>query len=82
VVVPGFPSDGSDNETLLDAAELASHFSSARQEPVSEVSTTWCKYVRSAGKNPGAVTFSQERTIRLRRQPERLARLLATERKP
>jgi predicted ribosome quality control (RQC) complex YloA/Tae2 family protein len=81
VVVPAFPPDGSDNETLLDAAELARHFSAARDEPVAEVSATSCKYVRRAGKAPGAVTYSQERTIQLRREPGRLARLLATERR-
>jgi predicted ribosome quality control (RQC) complex YloA/Tae2 family protein len=81
VVVPGIGDDGPDGELLLDAAELAAHFSAARDEPSAEVAWTRCKYVRKVRDTPGAVTFSQERTIALRREPDRLARLLATERK-
>jgi predicted ribosome quality control (RQC) complex YloA/Tae2 family protein len=83
VVVPGTGEAGPDGETLLDAAELAAHFSAARGEAFVEVASTRCKYVRKAkGAAPGAVTFSQERTIGLRHEPERLTRLLASEQRP
>jgi predicted ribosome quality control (RQC) complex YloA/Tae2 family protein len=69
-----------DGETLLDAAHLAAHFSDARGEPQVDVVSTRAKYVRKAkGAAPGAVTYSQERTILLRLEPPRLERLLASE---
>ncbi len=69
-----------DGETLLDAAHLAAHFSDARGDPVVEVVSTRAKYVRKPrGSAPGAVVFSQERTIALRIEARRLERLLASE---
>ncbi|GEJ58608.1 NFACT RNA binding domain-containing protein [Anaeromyxobacter diazotrophicus] len=69
-----------DGETLLDAAHLAVHFSDARNEPQVEVVATRAKYVRKVkGAAPGAVTYSQERTILLRVERERVERLLAAE---
>ena len=69
-----------DGETLLDAAHLAAHFSDARGEPQVEVVATAAKYVRKVkGAAPGAVTYSQERTILLRVERGRLERLLASE---
>ena len=69
-----------DEETLLDAAHLAAHFSDGRGEPQIEVVATRAKYVRKAkGAAPGAVTYSQERTILLRVEPARVERLLASE---
>ena len=38
------------------------------------------RYVRKAKGAPGAVTFTQEKTIALRLEPERLTRLVKTER--
>ncbi|HZZ86279.1 MAG TPA: NFACT RNA binding domain-containing protein [Anaeromyxobacteraceae bacterium] len=71
---------GPDQETLLDAAHLAAHFSDARGEPLVEVTYTRAKYVRKAkGSPPGAVTYSQDRTLNLRIEPARTARLLAEE---
>jgi predicted ribosome quality control (RQC) complex YloA/Tae2 family protein len=71
---------GPDGETLLDAAHLAAHFSDARGEGQVEVVATRAKYVRKPkGSPPGAVTFSQERTILLRVEPARIERLLASE---
>ncbi len=71
---------GPDQETLLDAAHLAAHFSDARGEPVVEVTHTRAKYVRKAkGSPPGAVTYSQDRTLNLRVEPARTERLLAVE---
>jgi len=69
-----------DQETLLDAAHLAAHFSEARGEPQVDVAYTLTKHVRKPrGSAPGGVTFSQDRTILLRLEPERLERLLAFE---
>jgi predicted ribosome quality control (RQC) complex YloA/Tae2 family protein len=72
-----------DQETLLDAAHLAAHFSDARGEPVVEVAHTRVKHVRKPkGAAPGAVTYSQEKVLNLRLEPPRLARLLAEEEAP
>ncbi len=69
-----------DQETLLDAAHLAVHFSDARGAPVVDVAYTRAKYVRrSKGAPPGAVTYSQEKVLPLRVEPARLERLLAEE---
>lgn len=69
-----------DGETLLDAAHLAAHFSDARGERQVEVVATRAKYVRKVkGAQPGAVTYSQERTLLLRLEPARVERLLASE---
>ncbi|MFL5261265.1 MAG: NFACT RNA binding domain-containing protein [Anaeromyxobacteraceae bacterium] len=69
-----------DGETLLDAAHLAAHFSDARGEPQVDVAYTRAKYVRKPkGSAPGAVTYSQDRTLLLRVEPQRIERLLATE---
>jgi predicted ribosome quality control (RQC) complex YloA/Tae2 family protein len=71
---------GPDQESLLDAAHLAAHFSDARGDPGPEVAYTRVKHVkRPRGAPPGAVTYSQERSIRLRVEPARLERLLASE---
>ncbi|HEU4384180.1 MAG TPA: NFACT RNA binding domain-containing protein [Anaeromyxobacteraceae bacterium] len=67
-------------EDLLDAAHLAAHFSEARGEPTVEVAWTRARHVRKPrGAAPGAVTYSQERTLPLRLEPARLSRLLAAE---
>ncbi|HUK66898.1 MAG TPA: NFACT RNA binding domain-containing protein [Anaeromyxobacteraceae bacterium] len=69
-----------DGDTLLDAAHLAAHFSDARGEPVVEVVVTRAKFVKKKkGTPPGAVTYSQERTLNLRVEPPRVERLLASE---
>jgi predicted ribosome quality control (RQC) complex YloA/Tae2 family protein len=69
-----------DQESLLDAATLAVHFSDARGEPQAEVACTRAKYVKKGrGAAPGAVTYSQERVLHLRLEPARVARLLAEE---
>lgn len=71
---------GPGQEDLLDAAHLAAHFSEARGEPTAEVAWTRARYVRKArGAPPGAVSYSQERTLLLRVEPARLERLLAAE---
>ena len=72
-----------DQETLLDAAHLAVHFSDARGDPQVEVAATRVKHVKKTkGAAPGAVTYSQEKVLRLRLEPARLERLLAEEGSP
>jgi predicted ribosome quality control (RQC) complex YloA/Tae2 family protein len=72
-----------DQETLLDAAHLAAHFSNARGEPACDVAWTRARFVRKPkGGAPGAVTYSQEKVIGLRLDPRRIERLLAEEEAP
>jgi predicted ribosome quality control (RQC) complex YloA/Tae2 family protein len=69
-----------DQETLLDAAHLAVHFSDARGAPQVDVVATRAKYVRKVkGGAPGAVNYTQEKTIALRVEPGRVERLLGDE---
>lgn len=79
VVVPA-PGETPDPRTLGDAALLAAHFSSLRGETSADVMWTRCKYVRKPrGAAPGSVTVSQEKTLHVRLDGERLAALLASE---
>lgn len=79
VVVPG-AGEAPDARTLGDAALLAAHFSSLRGEAGAEVAWTRCKYVRKPrGAAPGSVTISQEKTLRVRLDADRLALLLRSE---
>jgi predicted ribosome quality control (RQC) complex YloA/Tae2 family protein len=78
VVVPD-PGEPPDERTVRDAALLAAHFSSARGSDAAEVACTRRKYVRKAkGAAPGAVTYSQERTVRVRLDPDLLRDLLGS----
>jgi predicted ribosome quality control (RQC) complex YloA/Tae2 family protein len=82
VVVPA-PGETPDPRTLGDAALLAAHFSSLRGETSADVMWTRCKYVRKPrGAAPGSVTVSQEKTLHVRLDGERLVALLASETKP
>ena len=64
-------------QTLLDAATLAVHFSKADSGGKRDVSWTRRKYVsKPRGAPPGQVLLSTHKTIHLRADPERLARLL------
>lgn len=79
VVVPE-PGDAPDPRTLAEAALLAAHFSGARGADAAEVAWTRKKHVRKPkGAAPGAVTYSQEKTIRVRLEEDRLRALLASE---
>jgi predicted ribosome quality control (RQC) complex YloA/Tae2 family protein len=79
VVLPG-AGDSPDARTLGDAALLAAHFSSLRGESGAEVAWTRCKYVRKPrGAAPGSVLVSQEKTLRVRLDEDRLAQLLKSE---
>jgi predicted ribosome quality control (RQC) complex YloA/Tae2 family protein len=79
VVVPLKVGHSVDSETLVDAATLAVHHSTARDEAQVDVGYTLRKHVRKPPKSrPGTVLTSELKTLRVRMQPERLARLLAT----
>jgi len=78
VVVPD-PGPAPDPRTLADAALLAAHFSSARGGDAAEVSWTRRKHVRKSKGAPGAVTYSQEKTLRVRLDEGRLRALLEGE---
>jgi predicted ribosome quality control (RQC) complex YloA/Tae2 family protein len=78
VVVPlsGRPVD---EATLLDAATLAAHHSNSRGEAQVDIVYVLRKFVRKPPKSaPGSVTHSAGKTIRVRLEPKRLERLLAS----
>ena len=80
VVVRMGRSPGPDQETLLDAAHLAAHFSDARGAPQVDVAWTRARYVRKPkGSAPGAVSYHQEKVMALRVDPARIERLLGEE---
>jgi predicted ribosome quality control (RQC) complex YloA/Tae2 family protein len=81
VVIPIEKGAQLSQEVLIDAAHLALHHSDAKGETRGEVSYTPVKFVRKAKGGPaGAVTFTREKTVMIRVEPQRLARLLAAER--
>ncbi len=83
VVVPLAAGVSIDEQTLLDAATLAAHHSSARGEAQVDIGYTLRKHVRKPPKSrPGSVTTSGMKTIRVRVEADRLARLLSTSEKP
>lgn len=66
--------------SILDACELAVHFSKARNAPSADVLVAPIKNVRKPkGAKPGLVFVSGGRHVRLRRDPARLARLLRSD---
>lgn len=81
VVVPLDRGEACPPDLLVDAATLAAHFSQARGEPVVEVAYTPRRFVRKPKKSAaGAVVLDREKVIAVRIEPDRLARLLASER--
>ncbi len=77
VIVKLDPGATVDTETLVDAATLAAHYSTAKGEEQVDVMYTLKKHVRKAkGGAPGAVFTSETKTLRVRLEPKRLARLL------
>jgi predicted ribosome quality control (RQC) complex YloA/Tae2 family protein len=81
VVVPLGKNVELSQEVMLDAAHLALHHSDLKGEPRGEVSSVPIKRVRKGrDADPGAVTYTGEKTVMLRVEPDRLQRLLATER--
>jgi predicted ribosome quality control (RQC) complex YloA/Tae2 family protein len=77
VIVPLDRGEDVPQETLLDAATLALHYSKMRTATGAEISYTPRKHVsKPKGAKPGLVQLDREKVLRLRRDPERLARLL------
>ncbi len=77
VVVPMGRGEDPLPDLLVDAAHLAAHFSSAKNDPDVEVVHTRRRYVQKPrGAPPGAVRLLKEKTLLLRIEPERLQRLL------
>jgi predicted ribosome quality control (RQC) complex YloA/Tae2 family protein len=77
VIVPMRRGQAPLEQTLIDAAHLALHYSKMRNAPSADVTYTPRKHVsKPKGAKPGLVTVRQEKVLRLRREPERLARLL------
>ena len=65
------------SEALLDACELAVHFSKAKNATRADVHVVPIKNVRKPkGAKPGLVTVHGGRTVHLRRTPARLTRVL------
>ena len=65
-------------ETRRDALQLALRFSDLAGGGAGEVSWTLVKYVRHQKKGvPGAVVYSQEKTVLVRPDEARLRRLLS-----
>jgi predicted ribosome quality control (RQC) complex YloA/Tae2 family protein len=80
VVVRAEKGRAPDQETFLDAAHLAAHFSDGRGAPQVEIAATRAKFVRKVkGAAPGAVTYSQEKVTLLRVEAGRIERLLGEE---
>ena len=75
VVVP--IEDELPSETLIDAATLAIEYSKAHSGGKQSVSYTRRKHVgKFKGAKPGQVTLKEHKTVLVRFEPERLARLL------
>ncbi|HUT76342.1 MAG TPA: NFACT RNA binding domain-containing protein [Polyangia bacterium] len=80
VVVPMGRGEEPGPDLLVDAAHLAAHFSKARGEEDVEVTWTRRRYVQKPrGAPPGSVRLLQEKTILVRLEPARLARILGRE---
>lgn len=79
VVVPRRHKTPLSEETLLDAATLALHHSNARGENQVDITYAFCKYIRKlTGGAPGQVTIARGKTLHLRHETSRLARLWAS----
>lgn len=70
--------DDPPSEAVLDACELAVHFSKSRNASRADVHAVPCKNVRKPkGAKPGLVMVHGGKSIHLRRTPARLERILA-----
>jgi predicted ribosome quality control (RQC) complex YloA/Tae2 family protein len=77
VFIRSLPGKSVPLEALLDAANLALHYSKARGSGKGDVYYTQVKYLRRArGGAPGLVLPTQEKNLQVRLDPQRLARLL------
>jgi predicted ribosome quality control (RQC) complex YloA/Tae2 family protein len=69
--------DEAPHESLLDAAELAVHFSKQKSATRASVHVARIKDIsKPRGTKPGLVYVHRGRTIQLRREPARLKRVL------
>jgi predicted ribosome quality control (RQC) complex YloA/Tae2 family protein len=67
------------NETLLDAATLALHYSQSPKGSGGEVSYTRAKFVKKfKGARPGQVQLAERKSLRIRPDSDRLERILKT----
>lgn len=83
VIVPLERAEQIGEQTLLDAATLAVHYSRMRTSSAADVSYAPRKFVsKPKGAKPGLVRVQREKVLRLRREPERLARLLMSVEEP
>jgi predicted ribosome quality control (RQC) complex YloA/Tae2 family protein len=77
VFIRSLPGKSVPLEALLDAANLALHYSKARGSGKGDVYYTQVKYLRRARDGaPGLVLPTQEKNLHVRLDPQRLARLL------
>lgn len=82
VVVPLARGESCPAELLVDAAHLAVRHSELEGTTDADVTYVERRYVKKPrGSAPGAVTFERDKTLALRVEPERLARLLARQEK-
>jgi predicted ribosome quality control (RQC) complex YloA/Tae2 family protein len=80
VVVPLAKGEEASPELVIDAAHLAAHFSSARDEAIVLVTYTPKRYVRKRRGSPaGLVELDREKVLTLRVEQPRLEALLARE---
>jgi len=79
VVVPLEKKEEISSELLVDAAHLALHHSSLKGEPRGEIIYVKAKHVRRRKGDPaGAVNVEREKSLTVRIDPERLAKLLSS----
>ncbi len=77
VFIRALPGKSIPLDTLLDAANLALHYSKAKGSGRGDVYYTQVKYLRRAKDGPpGLVLPTQEKNLHVRLDPQRLARLL------
>ncbi|MCK6459459.1 MAG: NFACT family protein [Planctomycetes bacterium] len=77
VIVPLERGEQVPEQTLLDAATLALHYSKMRTATAAEITYTHRRNVsKPKGAKPGLVQVREEKVLRLRREADRLARLL------
>jgi predicted ribosome quality control (RQC) complex YloA/Tae2 family protein len=77
VILPLGRGEDPPEQALLDAATLALHYSKMRTANAADVCYTPRKHVsKPKGAKAGLVQVRREKVLRLRREPERLARLL------
>ncbi len=64
-------------ETILDAAHLAAHYSSAKNDSKVEIMVTEARFVKKTkGAAPGLVGVSRSKTLLINMEPERIQRLM------